>query len=348
MAERRRVDLTDVVRGEPQALIEFEFHPLGLPGWVAVFDCILEVPWAEEALLEPNRSYSADRLRAESSIVARRAEAAFPLRQRAFAAQPYMPPSSDRVQSGELRALAGGFIAFDPYDGGFMNRRVPLADGCLIALTHNGAEENVDASAVVGGDDVSLTIRDGRAERIAARRGSTTGPVIVFEPATPFRLPLLRVADAPAMPNRQPGRAQGAHHRPQARLLPGPHRFTRFSARRCGLNPLESAHQPNNRRRTGLAMTERMGFRTGCLLDKAKRLLASLRPGTDTLRAHLIPLESVAESAQMSFRTARGPFETPTPCSSHTTRHGSCSTLLWIGLSRSARPGGSASRSAAP
>ena len=199
MAERRRVDLTEVVRGESQATIEFELHPLGLAGWVAVFDCTLEQPWAEEALLGCNRSYRADRLRAESAIVAHRAEAAFPLVRRPVVARPYTAPSPDRTESGEVRGLAGGFIAIDPYEGGFMNRRLPIADRCQVTLTHNGAEEQVDAKGLLGGDDVTLTIRDGRAARIAARRGSATGRVTVFEPATAFGLPVLQVDGAPAM-----------------------------------------------------------------------------------------------------------------------------------------------------
>lgn len=199
MAARRRVDLTDVVRGESHATVELEFHPLGLAGWVAVFDCALEVPWAEEALLARNRSYRADRLRVESVIVAHRAEAAFPLVRRPFAARPYSEPLPDREESGEIRGLAGGVIAIDPYEGGFMNRRMPVAAGCEIALRHNDVEGPADAGAVLGGDDVTITIRDGKAVRIVARRGSTTGRVVVFEPATPFRLPLLHVTGAPAM-----------------------------------------------------------------------------------------------------------------------------------------------------
>ncbi len=132
MAERRRVDLTDVVRGEAEIVIEFEFHPLGLPGWVAIFDCSLEVPWSEEALLNCNRSYRADRLRAESALVSARAEATFPLVRRPVVAYPYAPLARDREKAGESRGAVGTHVAFDQYDGGLMFLIVRVS--CLLFL----------------------------------------------------------------------------------------------------------------------------------------------------------------------------------------------------------------------
>jgi hypothetical protein len=200
MAGRRRVDLTDHVRGQAGALIEFELHPLGLPGWVAVFEVTLEVPWAAEALLATNRSYRADRLRAESVIVAQRAEAAHPLRRRAPVDKPYVPPAPDREEAGEARGPVGTTIVIDPYEGGFMNWRLPVAEGCRIALDDNGVTKDVPGSAIVGGDDVVITLRDGKATEIRARRRSARGRVIAFEPATPFQLPLLHIEGATILP----------------------------------------------------------------------------------------------------------------------------------------------------
>jgi hypothetical protein len=77
---RRQVDLTALVRDAPEVYVEFEFHPLGLPGWVCLFEVALEIPWAEETLLATNRSYRADRLRCESAVVGWRAEAVWALR----------------------------------------------------------------------------------------------------------------------------------------------------------------------------------------------------------------------------------------------------------------------------
>ena len=69
----------------------------------------------------------------------------------------------------------------------------------MLPSIHTTAAEAVAGGAILGGDDLTLTIRTGQVTHIAARRGSATGPVVVFEPATPFRLPLLRIPDAPAM-----------------------------------------------------------------------------------------------------------------------------------------------------
>ncbi|PIW12983.1 MAG: hypothetical protein COW34_12115, partial [Armatimonadetes bacterium CG17_big_fil_post_rev_8_21_14_2_50_66_6] len=200
MAARRRVDLTRVVRGQTEALIEFEFHPLGLPGWVAVFEVSLEVPWAEETLLATNRSYRADRLRAESALVAHRAETAFPLRRDPVPFAPYVPPAPDREEAGEARGPVGAAVVFDPYEGGFMDRRVPVAEGCKITLDENGVAKEVAGNAILGGDDLALTIRRGMVTKIHARRCSALGRVIAFEPATPFRLAQLHVEGAPLMP----------------------------------------------------------------------------------------------------------------------------------------------------
>ena len=74
-----RIDLSAVARGAKELWVEFEFHPIRLPGWVMLFNVELERPWAEENLLYTNRSYRADRLRVESSIVGWRADASWAL-----------------------------------------------------------------------------------------------------------------------------------------------------------------------------------------------------------------------------------------------------------------------------
>ena len=197
MAARRRVDLTEVVSGQPEAVIEFEFHPLGLPGWVAIFDCTLEVPWEEERLLNCNSSYRADRLRAESAIVAARAETVwFREPPAADTYRPYEPPPVDRVVYGELRGLSAEAVAFDPYEEGWMNEGLPLAPDCPVSLELNGAPAD---GPLLPGDDVELTVEQGRVVRIAARRGSVQGRVQVLEPATAFRLPRLQVEGAPIL-----------------------------------------------------------------------------------------------------------------------------------------------------
>ncbi|NPV45985.1 MAG: hypothetical protein HPY69_03430 [Armatimonadetes bacterium] len=231
-----QVDLTSVAQGQTELTIEFEMHALGLAGWVCVFDCALEVPWAEEALLHCNRSYRADRLRAESLLAGWRADAVWAL-QRLEAAngadvarararfqagdyraatelaheallerapdtyQPWEPPPPNREEAGEARGLVGDTLRFEPYDDGGMGRAMPVAADCAVTLQVNdGAPASVTGDQVSAGDDVTLTVRDGIVVRVNARRCEVLGRVQCFEAATPFRLARLKVEGAPLLP----------------------------------------------------------------------------------------------------------------------------------------------------
>ncbi len=215
------VDLTEIARGQRDLYLEFEFHPLGLAGWVCLFDCALEEPWDCEALLRSNGSYRADRLRAESSIVAWRAEASWAIqacetagvaagRAQALFAQgqyeqaatlaqdllrahqtdsyrPWQPPLPDREEAGEARGVSATEIAFDPYDGGCMCRRIPVTQDTQVTLIENGdGKQNAQIGDIRDGDDVRVTVRGGKAARIVARRGTMQGAVALISPATPF------------------------------------------------------------------------------------------------------------------------------------------------------------------
>ena len=230
---RFQVDLTSIAHGQPDLYLEFEFHPLGLPGWVCLFGCAVEEPWDCETLLRPNRSYRADRLRAESAIVAWRADAAWALRaaesvaasepaalrqaREAFSQgayrqaqaraegalnkhrldtyHPWQPPAPDRVENGEARDVSATEIVFDPYEGGFLGRRVPVAPDADIRLIENGVEKRLpNATEIRDGDDLTLTIRGGRAVTVIATRGSATGSVTAITPATAFSLMQIQIA----------------------------------------------------------------------------------------------------------------------------------------------------------
>ena len=199
MAGSRRIDLTPRIAGKSDLYVEFEFHPLGLPGWVALFKVDLEIPWAEESLLATNRSYRADRLRAESLIVARRSEKRFPRQPGTHRHVPYPFPPANRTEQGEACRGIGSFVVFDPYQGGCMRRHIPVAKNCRIFLDDDGTPRNVSGNAILGGDDLTIRIRRGQAVEVRARRRQVRGPVLAFEPATPFRLARLHVEGAPAM-----------------------------------------------------------------------------------------------------------------------------------------------------
>ena len=230
---RFQVDLSDIARGHSDLYLEFEFHPLGLQGWVCLYDLALEEPWDCEALLLPNRSYRADRLRAESAIVGWRADAAWALQaagraaasegvalrqaQEAFSQgdyrqaqtlaqgaldrhrpdtyRPWQPPAPDRVETGEARDASATEIVLDPYEGGFLNRRVPVAPDAAIRLTENGVEKRLANSGEIrDGDDLRLTIHEGRVVSLVATRGSAEGPVATITPATAFSLLQVQLA----------------------------------------------------------------------------------------------------------------------------------------------------------
>ena len=238
---RFQVDLSDIARGQRDLYLEFEFHPLGLSGWVCLFDCALEEPWDCEALLRPNRTYRADRLRAESAIVAWRAEAAWALQagariaasepaalrqaQEAFSQgdyrpaqalaraaldrhrpdtyRPWQPPAPDRIENGEARDSSATEIVLDPYGGGSMNRRVPVAPDADIRLVENGVERRpANSGEIRDGDDLRLTVREGRVVAILAARGSAQGPVAAIVPATAFSLLRIQVAGDTLRPVR--------------------------------------------------------------------------------------------------------------------------------------------------
>jgi hypothetical protein len=106
-----RIDLSRIANGAPELWVEFEFHPIGMAGWVSLFDVELEQPWTEENLLYTNRSYHADRLRCESAIVGWRADALWALARADEDAAKWPPADPDRAglkAASELFA-AGSF-----------------------------------------------------------------------------------------------------------------------------------------------------------------------------------------------------------------------------------------------
>ena len=101
------VDLTTIAAKAPEIYIEFVFHTVGLPGWVALFNLALEKPWPEkvERLFASNRSYGGRRLRAEASLVGWRADAAWSLELAAA-----LPPGA--LSAGDKAQLAGAWRKF--------------------------------------------------------------------------------------------------------------------------------------------------------------------------------------------------------------------------------------------
>lgn len=76
----RVIEVTKIAGNAGDLWVEFDLHPLGLTDWVNLFSVSLEKPWPYEALIAPNRSYRADRLRAEAGLVGWRADADWSLR----------------------------------------------------------------------------------------------------------------------------------------------------------------------------------------------------------------------------------------------------------------------------
>ena len=103
-----RIDLTRIASGAPELWVDFEFHPVGMAGWVSLFDVELEQPWAEENLLYTNRSYRADRLRSESAVVGWRADALWALARADEDAAKWPPADPDHAG---LKAARGLFAA---------------------------------------------------------------------------------------------------------------------------------------------------------------------------------------------------------------------------------------------
>lgn len=232
------IDLSEWAKGRTELPLELDLHPLGLNGWVCVFDLSVEEPWAEEQYLADAKPVSADRLRAESLLVAWRGQAQFEL-QRAEAAgvpeatlaearqaitegrfpeavsllkvarfkaqpdifTPWEPPLPNRLERGELRSTAGDAVTLDPYDGGFVGRRITLSSDCKVTLVVNGEQiEGAGLGELLGGDDVSVLLEDGLAVQVTALRGAVTARVASFLPCTAFDLPRLELEGGLAMP----------------------------------------------------------------------------------------------------------------------------------------------------
>jgi hypothetical protein len=73
----RQVDIGGIAEHASKLWVAFDFHPVGLPDWVALFAVALEQQWPGnlEKLAVSNRSYSGNRLRAEASLAGWRADA---------------------------------------------------------------------------------------------------------------------------------------------------------------------------------------------------------------------------------------------------------------------------------
>ena len=230
-----QTDLTQIASGATDMYVEFELHPLVLQGWVALFDLAVEIPWQEEALLCPNRSYRADRLRAESLIVGWRADAAWQLQRLRDLGAPRFAPEvrdleerlrsgaypevyrraveilqqqaavadefpAERRPDGDWRGEAAGppraSVVFHPYEEGVVNVEIAMADGAEVAVFENGRKIE---SGVMAGDDLRLILRDGKVVRVEARRGTQAGRVARYTAATAFALPTLELEDGPGM-----------------------------------------------------------------------------------------------------------------------------------------------------
>jgi hypothetical protein len=232
--------LTEVAQGQERVWVELELFPLGLAGWVCVFDLTVEEPWPHENLrtgVLP--APSVQTLRARSLLVGWRSDAAFLLQdcerqglddesevltaRRAWADgryrdavvharaallraqpdthRPWAPPSPDRVEHGELRNRGDAVLWIDPYDLGVMGRRIALAPSCTFHLETNGDRiEFGNTAPLLPGDDVQVWIEDGVGARIVARRGTATAEVLAFAPCTAFQLPVLGLAGLDPMP----------------------------------------------------------------------------------------------------------------------------------------------------
>jgi hypothetical protein len=121
------VDLSLVAGNAAEVWVEFEFHAVGLPGWVMLFEVELEQPWADEDLLYTNRSYRADRLRCESSVVGWRADAYWALARATEDAAAWPAGDADRDglrSAGELFA-AGSYRQAYQAVRAIVERRAP-------------------------------------------------------------------------------------------------------------------------------------------------------------------------------------------------------------------------------
>jgi hypothetical protein len=243
----RHVDLTSIAKNSSELWVQFTFHPLGLTDWVNLFSFSLDRPWSYESLNATNRSYRAERLRAESSIAGWRADAAWSLRQaasvqkahrvkqdnsvmakaRKLFAEGYYPeanalarqigmrnmspaagfpkgwgaPASDRVETGELRAISASSITIDPYQPGFSGRIISIAPDAHIDFTLNGTHHSgASWSDLKSGDDVQVHVRNGLAAHIQASRGSKEARIADFTSSTPFAVPTITLVGQPARP----------------------------------------------------------------------------------------------------------------------------------------------------
>jgi len=227
------VDLSTLTEGEEALYLEFEFHPLGLVGWVGLFDLVFEVPWEEELLLRCNRSYRADRLRAESQIAGWRADAAWTLQrcqemgekipaktlrqlkslmrnhdyrqvhEQGLLAlskrrtETYLPielPSPNRSERGQLRSAGGNSLRFSPYDEGYTYQSVVVSETADMTLVTNGETQTLQGlTGLQAGDDIEMTIHDNQVTCLVAHRSEATGVVVNASPATAFSLPTIQI-----------------------------------------------------------------------------------------------------------------------------------------------------------
>lgn len=125
--DTRKVDITAIVKNAGELWVEFDLHPLGLTDWVNLFQLDLEKPWPYEALIAPNRSYRADRLRAESGIVGWRADADWSLR--LAAVPPARRSAQDRADMRMARALfaSGSYAGANEAARRVVRRHTPAA-----------------------------------------------------------------------------------------------------------------------------------------------------------------------------------------------------------------------------
>lgn len=228
-----QLDLSEISEGSEHLYLEYEFHPLGLHGWVGLFDLAFEIPWEEESLLHCNRSYRADRLRAESRLAGWRADAVWTLQQchelsnripadalgslhdlmmrheyrqvheeglallhqaRQETHQPCDLPSPNRTVRGQLRSAGGGSIRFSPYHEGYTYESVVVSETAETFLVLNGEQEKLDKlNALKAGDDLELEIQQGQVVRLMAHRAQATGVVVSASPATAFSLPKVQI-----------------------------------------------------------------------------------------------------------------------------------------------------------
>lgn len=124
----QEANITALAKDSRDLWVEFDFHPLGLNGWVNLADFSLVRPWADENLIATNRSYRADRLRAEASLVGWRADASWSLN-RADAIPADRLTRLDKTALHHARALfaAGSYANANSAALAVLHRHAPAA-----------------------------------------------------------------------------------------------------------------------------------------------------------------------------------------------------------------------------